>query len=411
MRVISRFRNVIRQYPRQFWLVSVVLMLAYTFHSMLWPFILIYASQKLSQSLTAVTILLTINAAVGMVTTFLGGAIADRFGRKWVMALALIFCAFSWYLFRMANTTAFFIALMALNGATTPLYRLAADAMMADLVPAQDRIEAYSILRMGNNIGVALGPAIGGFTAAISYNVSFTIAGIGLFFCGLLVMIFSSETIPVRKPVDQKLAKVDGGYGHLLHDKPFLSLIGAFTLNRFSSAIMWLMLGVYVKGNFGINESLFGFIPMTNAAMVIFFQVLTTRWVKQHDPKWMMVLGALIYSVALFGVAFGQGFWAFWLCMAVATIGEMILVPITTTTAAMMAPEEMRGRYMSVYTLTNGLGSGVGPLVGGVLSDSFGPVTTWYGGGLIGLAGAGAFLLNLLVQKRKDRKIEPAVEP
>jgi len=139
------------------------------------------------------------------------------------------------------------------------------------------------------------------------------------------------------------------------------------------------MLGIYVKTNFGINEGLYGFIPTTNALMVVFFQVLTTNWVKKHDPKWMLVLGSAFYGVALLGVAFGKGFWAFWLCMVIATIGEMIVVPTSTTSAAAMAPDEMRARYMGVYTFTSGIGSGVGPLFGGILNDSFGPTATCMG--------------------------------
>ena len=379
------------------------MLLAWTFHSMLWPYLLIYSSEKLSLSLTAVAGLLTVNAAVGLVTTFLGGAIADRFGRKWVMGIAFLFCAVSWYFFQYASTLTDFIVLMALNGASTPIYRLAADSMMADLVPGEKRIEAYSILRMGNNIGVALGPAIGGFTAAVSYNLSFKITGLGILLCGILVILFSSETIPERNSATATQKSSLRGYGHIFKDGPFLSLIGAFTLNRIASATIWLMLGIYVKSNYGISESLYGFIPTTNAVMVVLFQVLTTSWVKKHDPRWMLVLGSAFYGVALLGVAFGRGFWAFWLCMVIATIGEMIAVPTSTTTAAAMAPAEMRGRYMSLYTLTAGVGSGVGPLLGGILSDSFGPAATWYGGGLIGFASALAFMLNLFHQKSKTK--------
>jgi MFS family permease len=404
--VIPRIQEIIRRYPGQFWLIVVVMMLAWMFHSMLWPYLLIYSSEKLAQPLTAVAGLLTINAMVGMGTTFLGGAIADRFGRKWVMVIAFFFCAVSWYFFQLANTVGFFIGLMALNGATTPLYRLAADSMMADLIPSEKRIDAYSILRMGNNIGVALGPAIGGFTAAISYNLSFTITGVGIFVCGLLVLFFSQETIPQKGLTARTEIKSLGGYGPLLRDRQFLALIGAFTLNRIASSTIWLMLGIYVKMYFGINENLFWFIPTTNALMVIFFQVLTTSWVKKRDPKWMLVLGSVFYGVALLGVAFGTGFWAFWLCMVIATIGEMIIVPTSTTTAAAMAPEAMRARYMGIYTLTNSVGSGVGPVMGGMLSDSFGPTAIWYGGGLIGFASAAAFFVNLWQHKRRDHKLQ-----
>jgi MFS family permease len=377
------------------------MMLAWTFHSMLWPYIIIYSSEKLALSLTAVAGLLTINAAVGMVTTALGGAIADRFGRKWVMVVGLLFCAVSWYFFRLASTMGFFIGLMALNGATTPIYRLAADSMMADLIPGEKRIEAYSILRMGNNIGVALGPAIGGFTAAISYNLSFTITGIGLFVCGLIVMIGFRETMPQPTLVLYKEDTGYHGYKYLLHDRQFLVLIGAYTLNRISSSTIWLMLAVYVKDYFGINENLYWFIPTTNALMVIFLQVLVTNWVRKHDPQWMLILGSVFYGVALLGVVIGTGFWAFWLCMVIATIGEMIIVPTSTTTAAAMAPESMRARYMGLYTLTSGIGSGVGPLMGGILSDAFSPAAIWYGGGLVAFAGGAVFLINLVNLKRK----------
>jgi MFS family permease len=304
-----------------------------------------------------------------------------------------------------------FIAFMALNGATTPLYRLAADAMMADLVPAQNRIDAYSVLRMGNNLGVAIGPAIGGFVASVSYNISFIISGTGMLVCTLLALLFFTETVPQRVDQEKIATRPVGGYLQILKDRDFLSIIGAFSLNRVSSSTLWLMLGAYAKVNFGISEYLYGFIPTTNALMVIFFQVLTTRWVKRHSPGWMMTLGAAFYGVALIGVAFGKGFWAFWLGMVIATIGEMILVPTSTTTVAALAPEDMRGRYMSVYTLTNGFGQGVGPLLGGLLSDLFFPAATWLGGGFIGLAGAAAFMTQHLRKRRSLRGdvIEPQV--
>lgn len=399
--MLFRIKNVYRAYPRQFWIVVLVLMLAWTFHSMMWPFLMIFISQRLNTSLTVVAGMLTINSIAGLATTFFGGAIADRFGRKWVMVFSLCLCAVSWYCFQFATGSVLFIGLMALNGATTPLYRLAADAMMADLLPVDQRIDAYSILRMGNNLGVALGPTVGGFLAAVSYPLAFSVAGIGMLGCGVLALVLSGETMPERSPVLQPVESSRfGGYGHLFHDKPFLVLIGSYLFGRLASATIWMMLGVYVKDNYGMSESLYGFIPMTNALMVIFLQVLITSQVKRRDARWMMALGSAFYGIAVLGVAFAQGFWGFWVCMVIATIGEMILVPTSTTVAASLAPENMRGRYMGIYTVTTAVGSGVGPLIGGFLSDQYGPVTTWYGGGLAGFLGAAAFVLDILVHKR-----------
>jgi MFS family permease len=396
-------KRILSSYPRQFWLVVMVMTLAYMFHSILWPFLIIYASQKLGLALTAVTGLLTLNSLVGLITTFMGGAIADRFGRKWVMVTSLLLCGVSWFLFQYAESFSVFVLLMALNGATTPMYRLAADAMMADIVPVDQRMDAYSILRMGNNLGVALGPAIGGYLSAISYDISFSTAGIGIFAIGLAVAIFSLETLPAVRSVPS-VSPPSGGYTRIVQDSKFMGLVGSYSLNRICSSTLWMLLAVYAKQNFGVSERLYGFIPTTNAVMVILFQILITRQVKRHRPEKAMIVGAIFYAVSVFAVAFGRGFWAFWLCMVVATIGEMILVPTSTTYASLLAPEDMRGRYMSIYTLTGGLGTGIGPLIGGIANDTLGPHTIWYSGGAIGGFSALAFFLIFRQQLKKPAK-------
>ncbi len=397
--VISRVSSAFRSFSRQFWLVSGVMMLAWTFHSLVWPFLTLYASEKLNQPLTAVTILLTINSLVGLVTTFIGGAIADRFGRKWVMVFSFFIAGVSWYLFRLADILPVFALLMALSGAVTPLYRLAADAMITDIIPPAERIDAYSVLRLGNNLGVAVGPAIGGFLAAYSYQVSFAVTGAGMVICAVLILFFSIETMPrVALPEGSKPAMIQG-YSTALKDRQLLGFLVAMTFNRMASSALWMLLAVHAKTNYSIPEDIFGFIPTTNAVMVILFQLPVTRIVKKRTPAAMMTLGALFYGFAVTGVAVGTGFWAFWLCMVIATVGEMILLPTSTNYVSNLAPEDKRARYMSLFTVTWSIGTALGPLIGGILGDWISPSATWIGTGLLGFAGAGFFLLFSRRQK------------
>jgi MFS family permease len=391
--VIYRLKSFFGSFSRQFWLVSGVMMLAWTFHSLVWPFLTLYASEKLHQPLTAVTLLLTINSLVGLATTFIGGAIADRFGRKWVMVFSFVVAGVSWYLFRLADVLPVFALLMALSGAVTPLYRLAADAMVTDVVPPEERIDAYSILRLGNNLGVALGPSIGGFLAASSYQISFAAAGFGMLLCAVLILLFSMETMPKALPQTATVFSSDKGYASALKDRQLLGFLVAMTFNRMASATLWMLLAVHAKTNYGIAEDVFGFIPTTNAVMVIFFQLLVTRVVKKRPPAAVMTIGALFYGFAVMGVAFGRGFWAFWVCMVVATIGEMILLPTSTNYVSSLAPEDKRARYMSLFTVTWSIGTALGPLIGGILNDWISPSATWIGTGLLGFVGAGLFML------------------
>ncbi len=380
-------------------------MFTWLFQSLMWPYIMLYISEKLGLQLSNVTWLMTLNAAVGMGTTFLGGFIADRFGRKWVIVLSLAITAIVWFFFRTADTLPVFALLLMITGASSPLYRIATDAMIADLVPDSQRLDAYSVVRMGNNLGVALGPAIGGYLAYISYSIAFTVIGVGFAVIALLAALLILESKPSTIENPTAAVAVKGGYLQILKDRVFIILLGGFTLNRVCTSILWLMLAVYAKHNYGLSESMFGFIPTTNAVMVIVFQLMVTKQVNRFRAEKAMIAGSLIYAIAVFSIAFGTGFWWFWLCMVLATVGEMILVPTTTTYTSRLAPVEMRARYMSLYALTWGIGSALGPLIAGFTNDYISPQAMWYAAGLIGLAGFGVFWW---VARAKNRKMPEA---
>ena len=162
---------------------------------MIWPFLTIYISTKLEQPLMVVTTLMTLNAGVGLVMNFIVGPITDRFGRKWVLVFALLGNAAVYLIQNQASTFAGFALALSLSGAFNPMYRVASDAMLADLIPIQKRADAYSLLRMSNNLGIAIGPTIGGFIASRSYSLAFYIAAAGMLIYGILQAIGSKETL------------------------------------------------------------------------------------------------------------------------------------------------------------------------------------------------------------------------
>lgn len=391
--MITRLRGVSTQYPRQFWLLFFGLLISTVGASMIWPFLMIYVSEKLDLPLTAAAALNTLNSVMGLIASFVAGPITDKFGRKWVMAISLLINGVVYLFMSHADTFGAFALLMAVSGAFNPLYRVGADAMMADLIPAEKRADAYSLLRTSNNIGVAVGPAVGGFIAASSYAIAFYLAATGMIIYSLLVTFLAAETLS-RQPTDGEARPVErfGGYGRVLRDRPFISFVGSFTLTQVCASLMWVLLAVYAKQNYQVPEDQYGLIPTTNALMVVFLQVTVTHYTKRHAPLLALAAGSLFYAVAVGSVALGDGFWAFWVSMVILTIGELILSPTATTYAANLAPADMRGRYMSLYGLTWGVASGFGSVLGGFVNDNVSPKAIWYVGGLIGMVSVIAFL-------------------
>jgi MFS family permease len=404
--LFKRLRAAAVEFPRQFWLLFWGMLISTIGSSMIWPFLMIYVSGKLKLPLTAVASLMTVNAVMGLASTFIAGSLTDRFGRKWAMAISLLGNAVGYLLMSQASTMPQFAILMSITGFFNPLYRVAADAMMADLIPMEKRADAYSMLRMGNNVGVALGPAIGGFVASASYTIAFICAATGMIAYSALISFRAQETLPEHSAGGTPEVGTLAGYKVVLGDRPYVSFIASFTLVNMSAALVWVLLGVYTKQNFGITESHYGLLPTTNALMVVFFQVLVTTWTKRRTPLMVMALGSLCYAVGVGSVAFGQGFWGFWLSMVVITMGELILMPTSSTYAANLAPAHMRGRYLSLYWLTWNLASGIAPVLGGLLNDNVKPQAIWYGGFVVGMAAVIGFLL--LQRRYPSAKPAPA---
>ncbi len=380
-------------YPSQFWLLFWGMIISTSGASMIWPFLTIYVSERLVMPMTQVAALFTINSIFGLVFAFVAGPITDRLGRKWVMVISLLVNGLVYLAMSQANSYLAFAVLLSISGAFNPLYRVGADAMMADLVAPEKRPEAYSILRISNNIGVALGPAVGGFIASRSYELAFFLAAAGMVAYSLLIAFLARETLPERTSSGESFLQTLTGYRRVLGDRRYLSFLLAFTLNQMCAAIMWILLGVHAKQNFGVLESQYGMIPMTNALMVILFQLPVTRLTKRWPPLLTLAFGACFYAAGVGSVALSSGFWGFWLSMVIMTVGELIMTPTATTLVANLAPPDMRGRYMSLYGLTWGVAAGIGPILGGLLNDQYGPLAIWMGAGIIGVSSALAFLL------------------
>lgn len=372
---------------------------------MIWPFLMIYASEKLGLPLGQVTILMSINAFVGFISAFISGPMIDHFGRKWLMATSLGLNGLAYLFLSQAGSFPVFAILMGLSGAVNPLYRIGSDAMLADLIPMEKRVDAYALIRLSNNVGVALGPALGGFIATRSYTYAFLGATTGMVSYSLLLAFLAKETLPSRversaeKPAQEPL----GGYLAVLKDFPFISFVVAFTLVISCAVMMWVLLGVYAKQNFGIPENQYGWLATTNALMVILFQMPVTSVSKKYPNLSVLIVGAMIYSLAVTSVAFGRGFWWFWGSMVFMTIGELLLMPTSSAFVANLAPPEKRGRYMSIYGLYWGVAAGTAPLLGGFLNDNFGPRSIWFGGGAIGLVGLLGFVL-LSIKQRSQKE-------
>ena len=424
--MLYRLRSTYREYSPQFWLVVGVSFIDRIGGTMLFPFFSLYITWKFDVGMTQAGIVLGIFSAFGMVGNFIGGALTDKLGRRNLIVFGLVSSALSTLSLGLANNLTTLYPLAIIVGLFSNIGRPARQAMIADILPEKQRAEGFGILRVVANFSWIIGPTIGGFVANRSYLALFITDAVISTGVALLFYFLISETKP-KASVEaeaESMLETFKGYSIVLRNMAYMAFITASILMGLVYLQMYNSLSVYLRDNHSIDSQGYGLLMSTSAITVILLQFWTTRRIKFRAPFTMMALGAFFYGIGflMFGfdplAALGSSFQLYswdislrgtflWFMGAVMiiTIGEMIIMPVRQALAPSFAPEEMRGRYMAIYSLAWAIPATFGPGLAGVILDNknYDPNLLWYIGGilcLISILGFYALHLKLGGQKR-----------
>ena len=404
---ISRTYN---EYPRAFWTYNLIVFIDRLGGFMLYPFFALYLTQKFEIGMTTVGLLFGIFSISGMVGSALGGAIADRMGRKTVILFSLVLSSLSALGMGFAPTLGIFIAVIILAGTLSSIGHPAHEAVVADLLPQDKRAEGYGIIRVVFNVAVIIAPPIAGLLIANSYRTLFIVDAAISVISATIVLFALPETRPQAhahtKPETMK--QTFAGYGRVFKDTPFLAFIGVTVMMTLVYMNMNSTLGVYLRDQHGLPEIRYGWLLSVNAIIVVLFQFWVTRRLEKYRPMLMMAAGSLLYAIGFAMYGFVPTFALFVTAMIVITIGEMVVSPFQQSLVAGFAPEHMRGRYMAVSGLSWSISFTVGPYFAGLLLDSPNPGLLWVFCGLLGILATLGFVVLNRVQQSPTRISEPA---
>ncbi|MHB0989128.1 MAG: MDR family MFS transporter [Bellilinea sp.] len=411
--MFANLSKIYNEFPRKFWVVVGVSFIDRVGGTLLFPFFALYITQKFSVGMTKAGLILGLFSIFGLFGSMIGGALTDRFGRRTIIIIGLVFSAVSTLTLGMINHFATLIPLAVLIGLLSHFAGPAHDAMVADLLSEKQRQEGFGILRVVGNMAWIIGPTIGGFVAKKSFLALFIIDAAVSCVVALLFFLFMPETKPMREEVRQKAESVlttFRGYGQVLRDSAYMAFLVAGILMGLVYQQMYNSLSVYLRDNHGIEPQGYGFLLTVSAITVILFQFTTTRLIKHRPPFLMMALGTAFYVVGFSMFGWVSVYYLFALAIVVITIGEMIIMPTSQALAANFAPEEMRGRYMAVFSLLWMLPATFGPGAAGYILDNYNPNLLWYIGGVLCAISALGYVLLHARLKSQPRFAPAAVE-
>ncbi len=366
------------------------------------PFLALYLTGARGLSAATATLVVAGYGAGAFASNFLGGWLADRAGRRATLLLGLCAGATTILAVPWIGPLPALAAVLVVAGLATDMSRPAVAAAVADLVDDADRPRAYALLYWAANLGMAVGPALGGLLAARSFVALFTADAATMLVYAGLVAWRVPETKPAAAAADAD-APPAAARGHLrtaLSD-PLLvgiTLLSLLVACQFVQAFSVLPLAMRASG---VNTAGFGLALSLNGLLVVLFSLPVALWVSRRPRLPAMAAASLLIGCGMALNAAADALPAYLVAVAVWTLGEVAFAPVAPALVAELAPPRARGGYHGVYTASWGLAAFLGPAVGGQVFQRLGPAALWLGCLAAAVAAAAGFLTLAPAARRR----------
>jgi MFS family permease len=381
-------------YSRDIWIVFFCRITTAIGFSVSMPYLNLYLHNELGISMTISGAILASTSIVGAVLAVYGGELSDRMGRKWVMVRALfwrflIFILMAYVISKKADVY-IITGLLILNSAFGSFFMPVSMSYIADLTTEDKRTSAYGLLRIGGNLGWALGPAIGGLLATIGYSYLFYFTGGCMLIATIILSKFSKESLTDSVLVRNKKSNLKEILS-VFKDSRFLLFIIICLVIFIAWGQLIFPFSVFTVNRVGITKTQLGILFSINGFMVVLFQYFITSLIPVRKQLIALVIGSLIYACGYFTVGLANSFIFLIGSVIIITIAEMIVSPTTMSYASLIADPRHKGRYLGLFNLSHSLGWSLAPLIGGILLDIFAGKPSLMWGAICVLACIAAF--------------------
>ncbi|MCL4333294.1 MAG: MFS transporter [Candidatus Thermoplasmatota archaeon] len=361
--------------------ISVAELLRLMGRSGVWVFIPIYLLEVRGIQYVEIGILFVLSGIASIPFSIFGGNLVDKIGRRKIALLmpptlaVLFFVMFLGINYHLSDI--YIYATFILFAAVASLQSVIDMVIVTDSTNDIDRIDAFSLTRIGANVGFSLGPAISGFVVSYNYAILPLIPmiseSIGFY---LFYRYINYNEAPPQ--AEKSLISFPRGDNRFLMISILLSLAffatgpWAYILNQFLSKIDLIP-------NFVI-----GLLFATNGAVVVGLQLPVNRLFYRTDDMKRVAIGLLIYAAtfAVFGIT--RNIPLLFLDVVFLTIGENVISPPMNSVIGRIAPEGRRGEYYGGFSLLSNFVSPFSPIVYASMLAFFyhSPLLLW---GLIGM--------------------------
>ncbi|WP_339879364.1 MFS transporter [uncultured Algoriphagus sp.] len=289
------------------------------------------------------------------------GKLADNIGRIPVMMIGASVCFLVGILYPLLSFVSGFLFLRLVHGFSTGFTPTGESAYIADIVPYQKRGEAMGMFSLFGSMGMAAGPAIGGWLATLFTIDTVFYVSASVAILSILILFRLKETLPPKKPISWRLLQLKRDE---IIETRVLVPSGILFLCCFSFGVILtiipdfsahlgienkgLFFGVFTLSSLGIRllagktSDRYGRVPVMRAASATL--VCAMVLIAYAESRF-----ALMGSAVLFGCAVGM------------------YSPTTAAWVVDLSLDKFRGRALATMYIALEAGIGIGALTSGFL--------------------------------------------
>ena len=360
-----------------------------------WSFMAIWAIEELDAK-AELPFALLLGAAFAATAGFLGGYLSDRIGRRRVILFGqAVMVGYPLLLLALSSSKWAGLVALSLAGMFGALGGSVGQAMVADLVAPERHQAAYASVRVAANVGVVIGPPLGGLLLVLgSWSALFPTVAV----LSGIAWLIAFRYLPHRGAFAPEGPPERGSLAVIFSDRRFLLFLGSAVFAWMTYVAYEVVLPVSIVDGYGYEPSAWGFLVWVNPLLVTLFQVRLTRFATPLSPAPKLMLAMLVMGLPYLVLVWTHSLAAILFVVVVFVFGEMLWVPTSQAVVADLAPADIRGAYMGAFGSAPAIGFALAPLIGLQVRNSFGDETTWAMFAVIGVVAAllgGLALLGL----------------
>ena len=321
-----------------------------------------------------VAILMSAFTAAQLISAPMWGRFSDRYGRRPALLVGLTAACVAYVVFAFATSIWLLLLSRIVQGAGGGTVGVI-QAYVADSVEPDNRAKALGWLSAATNVGVAIGPAIGG--VALGFGRS----GPGLAAASLcLVNIFFAwkylrESRDMTEAHDKKPRASRTVIAHVITHPgevaPRLIWIYAIAMGAFSG--LMAILALFLADRFGVGKDrIWVFYTYVGVISVVTRAGILGRMVDRYGEAQLSRIGLGLLATGLATLPLAGGYFALAIAVALIPLGTAFTFPCVTSMLSRVISSRERGLYMGVQQTFGGLARVIVPLWAGFSYDHFG---------------------------------------